>query len=182
MKKVLKILLAVLAVPYVLMVVLLTIFLLNYNEHRVTELGNNSLIIIRDNELGDFKKGDLVVVPNSENKDINPGDDIFFYEVYGQEITIRLGEVESKQDDDQQMTTFRMPGEYDLLSSNVIGRADDATTYSGIGSILSFLQSRWGFLFVVILPVLVAFIYGVYAFVKEIKIDVKAEKTKVNKA
>jgi len=178
MKKVLKIIGLVLAVPYIFMVVVLTIFLLNFNEHRVTELSGRSLIIVRDNELDGFKKGDLVVVPEAENKDINAGDNIFFYEVYGQEITIRLAEVESKQDDDQQMTTFRMPGEYDLLSSNVIGLESDADTYGGVGSVLDFLQSRWGFLFVVILPVLVAFIWGVYAFVKEIKVDVKAEKSK----
>jgi len=181
MKKVLKIILGILVVPYVLMVIVLTIFLLNYNDYRLTELGDKTLLIVRDDELEGFKKGELVVIPRSENKDINPGDDIFFYEVYGPEFSIRLGRVESKQDDDQQMTTLRMPGEYDLLSSNVIGRVDDSTTYSGIGGVLSFLQSRWGFLFIVILPVLVAFIWGIYSFVKEIKVDVKAEQIKVNK-
>ena len=181
MKKVCKIILAILAVPYILMVVVLTIFLLNFNDYRVTELGNKSLIIIRDNKLGDFKKGDLVVVERNENKDINPGDSIFFYEIASQEVTIRLGEVESRQGDDEQITTFTMPGEYNLDSSNVIGKEDTSTTYSGIGSALSFLQSRWGFLFVVILPILVAFIYGIYSFVKEVKIDVSAEKNKVNK-
>ena len=38
-----------------------------------------------------------------------------------------------------------------------------------LGSILSLLESRWGYLCVIILPILIAFLYEIYSIVRELK-------------
>ena len=70
-----------LLVPYVLIAIIITVFLLNYNEYGVTELGNKTYINVTGNELlPSYKKGDLLVVEKKSNDDIGENDYIFFYE------------------------------------------------------------------------------------------------------
>ena len=81
MKGFLKILGIVLLVPYIIIAITLTIFLLNYNEYGITEIGGNTLIIVNDNSLmPNYKEGDLLVVKNPTDYEINEFDYIFFYE------------------------------------------------------------------------------------------------------
>ena len=61
MKILKKVLITILLIIYIPCVVFLTACLLNYNKYNVTEFGKNTLIII-DDELKNFEKGDLAVV------------------------------------------------------------------------------------------------------------------------
>ena len=51
LKNFLKVLSYVFFVPYLFVVVFLTVCLLNYNDYNITEIGDKSFIIIRDDEL-----------------------------------------------------------------------------------------------------------------------------------
>ena len=62
-----------------------------------------------------------------------------------------------------------MNGDYPLSSEFVIGKAETSKTYHNLGSILSVLESKYGFLFLIIFPILVLFIYEIYIVIKEIK-------------
>ena len=67
MKNFLKILGIVLLVPYVIIAIILTVFLLNYNKYGVTEMGGKTYIPVTSNELmPNYKKGDLLVVKNAK--------------------------------------------------------------------------------------------------------------------
>ena len=66
-----------------------------------------------------------------------------------------------------------MDGEYEFSSQYVIGKVDNSKVYNGLGSVLSVLESRWVFLLVIILPVLLIFVYEIYAFVIEVKHSLK---------
>ena len=48
LKNFLKVLSYVFFVPYLFVVVFLTVCLLNYNDYNITEIGDKSFIIIRD--------------------------------------------------------------------------------------------------------------------------------------
>ena len=63
MKKVLKIIGGIFLAAYVVVAIVLTVLLLNYNKYNVTEINGNTFIIVKDEELKpSFQKGDLVIV------------------------------------------------------------------------------------------------------------------------
>lgn len=174
MKKFLKVLSRILLIPYIVIVVIVTACLLCYNEFHVTEFGDYSLIIIDDKSLEPtFSKGDLVVVKKNDPADIKIGDGVFFYDTYEQQVNINLGSVVGKKKVTDSEYTFTMNGEYEFSSQYVVGKATDSKIYHGLGSVLSVLESRWVFLLVIILPVLLIFIYEIYAFVLEVKNSLK---------
>ena len=75
MKKVIS---NILFAVYMVIAIFVTICLLSYNDFKVTEFGDYSLVIIDDKELEpEFKKGDLVIVNKDEA--IKLGDKAFFY-------------------------------------------------------------------------------------------------------
>lgn len=179
MKKTLKIIFGILLIPYLIIVIFLTTCLLNYNDYKLTEFGDKTLIIVKDNSLEkSFHKGDLVVVTKNPNTDIKINDQIFFYETYAAKVSVNLGTVQNKININKEETTYTMAGDYDLSSDYVIGKADTSKVYSNVGSILGFLESKWGFLFIVVLPILIAFIYEIYAIFTEVHKEVKNNKKK----
>lgn len=170
MKKFLKIIGIILLVPYIALAITLTVFLLNQNKYNITEINGNSFIIIRDDELKpDYKKGDLVVVRKNGNNEIIIGDKLFFYDTYKEVISVNLGTVVDKKTISKDEATFVMNGDYPISSEYVIGKAKTSKVYSNIGAILAILESRFGFLFLIIFPILMFFIYEVYMLIKELK-------------
>ncbi len=176
MKKFLKIVGVVILVPYVLVALLITIFLLNYNQYGVTEIGGKTLIIVDGEELSpSYKKGDLVVVKKVNNDEVNPGDYIFFYEQSREKKTviINLGRVINKKKVNETETTYKLEGDVDYSSEFVIGTTKDAKVYNSLGSIIAALELRWVFLLFIIVPLLFIFLYEIYEFVIEVKKNLK---------
>lgn len=174
MKKILKGLLEILLIPYLVIVIFLTTCLLNYNDFKVTVFGDKTLIIVKDDSLEpSFVKGDLLVVTKNNNKKINVNDDIFFYDALSGSSTINLGRVLSKEEVSPSESTFKMAGDYSVSSEYVIGKTKSTVIYHKLGKTLGFLESKWGFLFVVIFPILIAFLYEIYAIFKEVNSEVK---------
>lgn len=181
MKKVLKImgkvLFGIVGVAYMVCAIFLTVCLLNYNDYNITELGDYSLVLIRDKELEpSYEKGDLVVVRRNENDDVKAGDNIFFYNTYQNEVSINLGKVVKTNKLNEKETTFTMQGDQPISSQYFVGRAATATTYSNLGSIISVLESRWGYLFLIVLPILLLFLYEIYMVIMEIKTPIIEEE------
>lgn len=163
---------------YIVVAILVTVTLLSYNEFRVTEFGNYSLIIISDNGLEpDFNKGDLVIV-NKEDK-ILTGRKAFFYDTYNEKIEVRLGLVEEAEKITSTETTYTLEGERKISGQYVLGPANTAEIIPKVGTVLGILQSKWGFLFLIVLPALLAFVNQigvVYSGIKQAKKEAKEEK------
>ena len=161
-------------VIYAIIAVFVTVCLLSYNDYKVSEFGNSTLIIIDNNSLEpDFSAGDLVIA-NKEDK-IEVGDKVFFYNTYGRDMEITLGEVTEMEEVSSKETTYTMNDQLTLSSEYVIGSAKTATKIGVVGGILSVLESKWGFLFLIVFPSLIAFMYEIYIIVAEIR-DSKKEK------
>lgn len=169
MKVIGKILLGIVSIIYLIIVVFLTACLLNYNDYNVTEFSRDTLVIIGRDTVGNYKEGDLVVVYKNLNKDINTGDNIFFYDTTSKENVISFAKVEKAEKVTSTETTFTIEGGYKLSSEYVIGKEETAKAYSKVGKILSILESRWGFVLFVIFPILLIFIYEIYSLIMEIK-------------
>ena len=176
MKGFIKVLGIIIFIPYVIIAIVLTIFLLNYNDYGVTELGSKTLVIVDGDELvPTYNKGDLLVVEKTPNSEISKNDNIFFYEQNREKktVVINLAKVINKKDVNETETTYTLEGNTDLSSEYVIGNTKNVKVYSSLGSILSTLESRWVFLLLIIVPMLFIFLYEIYAFILEVKKNMK---------
>ena len=56
-----------------------------------------------------------------------------------------------------------------ISSQYVLGTKESTHSFSFFGKILSVFQSKWGFLFLVVFPLFIAFLYEIYAIYREFK-------------
>lgn len=177
MKRVFKIIAGVLLAIYLILVVCLTTCLLTFNDYKISVIGDKSLLIVNDNTLNpDYKKGDLLVITKNDNKDIKVNDKIFFYNHYQSEVVVNISTVDNVQKITDTETTFTVNKEYDISSEYVIGKTSTTKVYSGLGEFLKILESKWGFLCLIILPITILFIFEIYAIIMEIKNSPVEEK------
>ena len=163
-----KVLFTIIGVLYFAFALCMTILLLNRNNYNVTQFGDTSLIIISD-EVGieGYEKGDLVIVDKSQ--DVFTGDKAFFYDTYNRQIEVRLGEVVDLERVTQTEQTFTFEGDHKVSSEYVLGGVNGASVMPGVGTVLNVLESKWGFLFLIVLPALIAFLYQITVVVSELK-------------
>ena len=152
-------------IAYVIVAITFTLCLLNYNEYSVTEFGNNTLILITDSSLEpDYMDGDLVVAKKGNLNNIEVGEKIFFYN----DKDIKLGEVKQVNKYEGVSTTFILDGNHQVIEDDIIGSEKNVKVYSTIGKILSVLESKWGFLFLIIFPSVLAFLHEIFQVVVEL--------------
>lgn len=152
--------------------VMMTVYLLNYNRYNVAQFGKYSFIII-DEKMDEFDKNDLLIVEKNNNSEIKSGDYIFFYDTKSKENIINYGKVNSTYKVNEKETTFTMSNNFPLSSEYVIGKGETSKVFNELGLILGILASRWGFLFLIIFPVSILFIYQIYLFIVEVKKEKK---------
>lgn len=170
MKKVVKIFGLLIVAVYMVVAVFLTVCLLNYNKYHITELGKKSLIIVSDDDLEPkYVKNDLVVVYKNNNEDIKSGDYVFFYNAYQNQVSVNLGKIIKSTRVNEKEYTYTLEGNLEISSQYVIGKSETSKAYSNMGLVLKVLESRLGFLLIIILPILVLFIYQIYAVILEVK-------------
>ena len=68
----------------------------------------------------------------------------------------------------------KVSGEY------VIGKQDTAKVYHGLGTVLGILTSKWGFLFLIILPTLFAIVYEIMMIIELVKENKKVNEEEAN--
>lgn len=135
---------------YLITTILITYVLLSYNKYNIAEFNNSYLFADKSN---------LMIVNKDDN--IKNGDDIYYY---GNNGKIKIGKVNSISDG-----VYTLDNEYALDNDSVLGNKNKAKSYAILGSIYSILTSKWGYLFIIIFPMLIAFVYEIYEIVKEIK-------------
>ncbi len=173
LKVVKKVLLIFIGVVYFAFALGMTILLLNQNDYGVTEIGGNSIVVIDDQISSDkYQKGDLVIVKKTNFDGLNVGDEVFTYRnVNNTSYQITIGTIGELYPDDQQLAFENGDG---FSIDFVLGKATDI--YEGLGTIYSLIQSRWGFLFIVLVPCFLIFIYEIYALIVEIKYGAEKEE------
>lgn len=156
----------ILLVIYFSFVVVMTVLLLNFNKYGVTEFGNKSLIIINDEiSNDDYKKGELVIVKKDKLEKMEPGKDVFAYKVEADgSVNIDLGKIGNIYPEEDAISlengsTYSM----EFVAGTPIEK------HEKIGTFLSIVESKWGFLFIVLVPSFLIFIYEVYSLIIEIK-------------
>ena len=165
-KTIKKILFTIIGIAYFAFALCMTILLLNYNDYGVTQFGKKQMIFIREElAIPDFNKGDLVIVEQVKLENISAGDKIFTYKIgRNKKAEIQYGIVGEVYVDDEAIV-FENGDTYSL--EFIAGKAIE--THPKVGTFLSIIESQWGFLFLVLVPIFLIFIYQVYALIIEIK-------------
>ncbi len=161
-----KAFLTILLVLFFAFTITMTILLLNVNKYGVTQFDDTSVLIIKKSFSSEtYKKDSLVLVERKLIKEYVPGDEVFVYHLDGHGgVNIELGVVGQVYPEDNAIT-FVNGGTYS--SEFIIGTGEKI--YPNIGLPLSIVESKWGFLFIILVPNLFLFIYQLYTLVVEIK-------------
>lgn len=168
MKKGLKIVIGIVICIYLAIVVFTTGFLLSKNDYGVSQFLGRNIIVIEDDSLEpDYKEHSLISLEPVTDKDIEVGDKIFYY--YDTKHQIKYMEVTRKEKINESEVTYTLRDNTLVSSEYVLGSEKKASTLSLMGKILYILQSKWGFLLLVVFPLFLAFIYEIYAIVKEFR-------------
>ena len=151
---------------YFSFVIAMTVLLLNFNDYGVTEFGNTSLIIINDEISNDnYKKGDLVITKKEKIEKLNVGTEIFAYKVDSKgNVSIDLGKIGNLYPEENALS-FENGSTYSM--DFVAGTPQEV--HEKIGTYLSIVESKWGFLFIVLVPSFLIFVYEIYSLIVEIK-------------
>ncbi len=147
-------------VVYIVIAIIVTVGLLSYNEHNLTQLGDKVYIKLKD-KIGDYNKGDLLIVRDTD--DYVAQDNVFYCKLKNDECVVSYGVIETMMSG-----TPTIWGE-ETSRKLVIGVDKDVTVVPVMGSILSVLESRIGYLCIIILPILLAFVYIGRSILKEVK-------------
>ena len=160
-----KILLNLIIIIYVVIAILVTICLLTFNQYRISEFGNKSLIIINENdELYNYTKGDLLIVTKENLKSAKEGDLVFFYETRG----VKIAKIVEVKDFGQVAVNYIIDGNYQVVEDDIIGTSNSVKVIPKAGRVLQILESKWGFLFLIVFPSLLAFLREIYNLILEI--------------
>ena len=161
-----KIVIGTLVTVYFIFALAMTTLLLNYNDFGITEFGDTSLILVDSSISNDkYEKGDLVLVERQRIKNIQVGDEVFTYHINSQgQVYIEIGTVGTVYEDDN---AIKFENGETYSDEFIIGKATN--TYENIGTFLSIVESKWGFLFIVLVPCFLIFIYELYSLIIEIK-------------
>ena len=162
MKKFFHFVWSILEIIIIIYVIIMTSVLLSKNKYGFTQFWDYTLCTIDlfdERGIEGVKAGDLLIVKNSN--DIKKGDVIYYYVVYNESYVVQNAPVtEVETDKYSSVYTINNDGALKIASNRVLGK--DVKIFHKLGKALDLLESKLGFLFLVLLPILVIFIYQVY--------------------
>lgn len=177
MKKIGNIILTIIEIFIITYVIVITTCLLCKNKYGYTQIGDNTLVTVNmENsvELSDFTEGDLIFFKKVRYTSVKAGDTIYYYDTLNEQYIIQKGKVASKEGDNRS-AVYVLDDSSAIASERVVGTFEGGR-YASIGKVLDILESRVGFLLIVILPILLLFIYQVYKMIVLLKFDSSEEK------
>lgn len=161
---------AVLFVIYSIIAIVVTVLLLSYNEYNCSEIGGYTVYIVGDDALEpEYKEGSILLIKETNDKHVQVGDEIFLYKVISsQEYEFVSRTLEGKSQQGRHIT-YEVSEEETYDNTYFIGKAEDTIVIEGWGKLLAFLESKWGFLFCIVIVSLLLFLQEVFDLIIEIR-------------
>jgi len=179
-----KIIGATLFVVYSIVAIIVTVLLLSFNQYNISEIGGYTVYIANNDQLEpDFDKGSILIIEETSDKHVQIGDEIFLYKVISsQEYEVVKAKLEQKTQQGRHIVYTVDTGE-SYANDYFIGRVEDTSTIGAPwGTILSILESKWGYLFCIVIVSLLLFLQEVFNLIIELKYGSKTVKTTTKKA
>ena len=166
-----KFFLYILEFVIILYVIVITTFLLFRNKYGYTEINNTTLVPLKIDTaeyVKDGKEGNLLVVKNSSN--LREGDLIYYYTIENEQYIVKSEYIKSIfKGDGNKLYTLADESGTTVVSTRVLGKY--ANQYGGFGTLFSILTSKFGFLLLVLLPIMCIFIYQLYSLIMVLKYE-----------
>lgn len=162
---------AILFVIYSIIAITVTVLLLSFNDYRCSEIGGYTIYIAKDDSLEpEYKQGSILLIKSTSDKHVNVGDQLFFYKVNNSteyEFVSRTLEDKTQQG---RHVIYGVDQDESYDTAYFVGKADDTIVIEGPwGTILSILESKWGYLFCIVIVSLLLFLQEVFDLVIEIR-------------
>lgn len=185
MKKVIG---GILFVTYAIIAITVTVLLLSYNDYNNSQLGGYTVYIVKDDSLDPkYKRGSILLIKSTNDKNVQIGDEIILYKVINSQEYEVIDRTLVEKSQQGRHIVYIVSEEESYASDYFIGKASDTIVIEGWGYVLNALESKWGYLFCVVVVSLMLFLQEVFELVMEIKyggknneeaIEVKGENVK----
>lgn len=167
LKKILKCLWGIIEGLIIVYVIFITTCILFRNKYGYTDFFDKyTFVTISENSqrfLPSHDAGDLLIIKNQQFS-IDKGDVIYYYATINDEYVVISGAVADVTGDEvSALYVLADEDKTSVSNTRVIGKK--VSVHPGKGTILDVLESRVGFLFLVLLPILLVFVYQVYQLV-----------------
>ena len=174
LKKILKWFWILVETLIIIYAIFITTCILFRNKYGYTDFFDKyTFVTINENSqrfLPNHDAGDLLIIKNQQFS-IVEGDVIYYYATINDEYVVRSGVVNSVTGDEiSALYVLADEDKTSVSNTRVVGKK--VSVHPGKGAILDVLESRVGFLFLVLLPILIVFIYQVYQLVIVAKYEI----------
>ncbi|CDE95553.1 MAG: hypothetical protein SO067_06925 [Bacilli bacterium] len=163
MKKVAR---TILICIYFIITILITYCLLSYNKYNVSEFKDKYLLVLKENNKY-YHKSDLLIIKKTNN--YQEGDTIFYYDGYNSSAKVKISKIKNIELVKEDYSLYTLENDLTINADSILGTTKNTTSYSILGSIYSIVTSKWGYLIIIIMPMLAAFICEIYQIIKEVK-------------
>lgn len=164
-----------LIILYVIIAIITTILLLSFNKYRVSVFGDYSIVIVDNNELEpSFSKGDMVIVKSSSLYKL--GESIFFYNIVERKVEVTLANIEKVEEVTDGMSAYEIPGGSLVSHDEVIGSTNNVKVFHHIGTFVKAIESKYGYLLLIVIPSGAALLYEIYNLVVVRKEEIEEER------
>ncbi len=148
-----------------------TLISLTSNENNVSKIGKYIPLNVKTNSMEPtIKKGDFIIMEECEPSNLEIGDVIAFFATEENQVIIKTHRIVNI-DDSPSGRSFITRGDNNdindsvpVFPSDVIGIWDNVR-FAKVGTILDFISSKYGFLFCIVLPLLILFVYQIFKFI-----------------
>ena len=144
--------------------------LLSYNDYNNSELGGYTVYIVKDDSLEPkYKQGSILLIKSTNDKNVQIGDEMFLYKVINSQEYEVVDRTLAEKEQQGRHIIYYVEDEESYANDYFIGKASDTIVIEGWGFVLGLLESRWGYLFCVVVVSLLLFLQEVFELVMEIK-------------
>lgn len=160
----------ILFVLYSIVAITVTVLLLSYNEYNCSQLGGYTVYLVNDDSLEpDYNQGSILLIKETSDKHIQVGDELFFYKVINSQEYEFVNRTLKDKTQQGRHILYSVDGEEAYSNEYLVGKADDTVVIEGWGVLLSILESKWGYLFCIVIVSLLLFLQEVFELIIEIK-------------
>ena len=189
MKKILKFIkrlfIGVLLVLYFSVAIAVSTLLLNKNDYGVTQFKDKVMILVDETIANDkYKKGELVILQTTKFEDLHVGDEVF---IYGKDddntVRVIVSDIEELNSEAKDYRYVVLKNEGGSWGEKFIA-GTTFKVYEDWGNILLFIESKWMFFLLLIVPCFFILLYEIYLIIVTVKYgdeDEEEEEVKVTK-
>lgn len=160
----------------IIYVIFVTTCILSKNRYGYTNIFGYTLVSVHQEDeayIKDSKAGNLLVVKNDGN--VNKNQYVYYYyadvsDPNNEKYVVRGAFVtDTIKGDGGELYSLKDKEDPKISKARVLGNYSNQ--YAVIGGVLEFLETRLGFLFCVLLPIMIVFVYQIYEFVVILNYD-----------